>query len=683
MFKNGLLKVTKSIYIKVMLFTLLFTLVVTGKCYAQNVGRFAESITINGTNEMVLNDEEVQIDVTSGNVTCNYEIYNTKDEKVRAKILFPVKSDYPFEINFNAYVNDEFVLANVIDSNTSEYNYYYTFEALFEPKKNTNIKITYDALWKFNDDYSIVVGYNKNNGTIYKENIKHTKISFDFGELLKYYVVSPNDNSTYKKVGTKYVWEATNYTSNENISLLMRPKLITSNTNNLSYYDSKNSLKNVRVLIDVDSLYTKKEEEKKAVLDAADYLKLKLEELGCECALSNDVEALEKKIKKEAKFDYVITLICKQAQDPSIMTKEIYVEPFKKGKESKYVKSDIFATYVRNAGTSGVCEYFNNLTSNGVIGNNNVLKYIGSLDVSECKIDAPRIIVSLGYITDKEKVYESFQGIMEKTRLGLVIMNESEIKEENNKQVVVTKNNYKVTQGKKNFFQKVGTKISKFFKYNIVTIISSIMIGIGLAILRFVVISNHFEKKMQISYEEIKKREKALEEKLALIEKTKEENEKHKETLKEILRERLKKLTERKNKQEENFEEEIIKLNNPKEEKENSDVSLIVEEPSEFVEVTHKKEDEFSDITISEESFVNHKQSEDKKEISDTKEKTKKEKVKKEKKPHDNKIINLFKKIILEIKIKFAERKLNKFEKISKGEANKILRKVNSKNISK
>ena len=37
----------------------------------------------------------------------------------------------------------------------------------------------------------------------YKDNIKHTKITFDFGELLDYYVVSPNDNSTYKKVYLK------------------------------------------------------------------------------------------------------------------------------------------------------------------------------------------------------------------------------------------------------------------------------------------------------------------------------------------------------------------------------------------------------------------------------------------------------------------------------------------------
>lgn len=750
MFKKGFYK-SNNLTLKVLMFTLCFCLLISAKAYADNESRFAEGITIQGTNEMVLNNEEVLIDVKSGSTTCIYDIYNGQDQKIRAKVLFPVKSASPYEINFNSYVNDNFTLATLSEVNDKDTKYYYSFEVVFEPKKETNIKITYDSLWKFNSDYSVIVGFNKNSGSTYKENIKHTKITFDFGDLLDYYIVSPNDNSTYKKVNSKYIWEATNYLSNDNISLLMRPKLITSVQNNLSYYDTKNSLKDVRVLIDVDSLYTKKDEEKNAVNNAANFLKGKLEELGCEVAISNDIESLEKKIKKEAKFDYVISLICKQAQDPSIMQKEIYIEPYKKGNDTKYHESEVFANYVKNAGTSGVCEYFDNLTNNKILGNNNVLKYIGSLDVAESKVNAPRIIISLGYITDREKVYESYQGIMEKTRLGLVIMNECNKKEESNKQVVVTKNNYKVTQGKKNIFQKIGTKISKFFKYNIITIISSIMIGIGLAIVIFVLISNHFEKKMKISYDDIKRREKALEEKMALIEKTKEENEKHKETLKEILRERLKKLTNKNTKTSSTNDKVIEKINHVEIKNENEINDEIKDVPSEIKtelgsiiipsqykdmvslddykpieeayenemndsiiekekEEIYLREKEFEkeiketktlinskldkdilDAEINADSFMNHKKSDDKLSEKELKKKQKEEKKKEKQKNKTNdkkyfdvkNILDKTKNKYNELVKKIKERKLNKFEKASKGEAMKILRKVNNKNISK
>ena len=249
----------------------------------------------------------------------------------------------------------------------------------------------------------------------------------------------------------------------------MRLKLLTSKTDTLSYYDSKNALKDFRILIDVDSLYTKTLEEKNIVIDAANFLKIKLEELGCEVAISNNVEELEKKIKKEAKFDLVLSLICKTSQDPNMITKEVYIEPFQKGNESNYIESDMIAKHIINAGTSGVSEYFGNLRDNNLVSINNVLKYVGGLDVNKVNYDAPRVIISLGYISDFQKTYESYEGIMEKTRLGLAIMNEVNDEEKNNKNTIITKNNYKVTKGKKNIFQKIGNKISKFFKYNIVT----------------------------------------------------------------------------------------------------------------------------------------------------------------------------------------------------------------------
>ncbi|MCQ2978570.1 MAG: hypothetical protein MJ245_02105 [Clostridia bacterium] len=645
----------------------LFLFVFNKKVYA-NQGRFAEDIIIKGTSELILNEELINVDVNKGTVTGDYEFYNPSAQNIKAKILFPITTDYS-KLNFSSYVNDSYVLAKLNDNNT-----YYEFEATFLKNETTKIKIAYDCIWKVNDDYSVVVGCNRNNQSTYKDAIKHTKITFDFGDLANYYVVSPNDNSTYKRVDNKLVWEATNYTNKENVSLLMRLKLLTSKTDTLSYYDSKNALKDFRILIDVDSLYTKTLEEKNIVIDAANFLKIKLEELGCEVAISNNVEELEKKIKKEAKFDLVLSLICKTSQDPNMITKEVYIEPFKKGNESNYIESDMIAKHIINAGSSGVSEYFANLRDNNLIPINNVLKYVGGLDVNKVNYDAPRVIISLGYISDFQKTYESYEGIMEKTRLGLAIMNEVNDEEENNKNTIITKNNYKVTKGKKNIFQKVGNKISKFFKYNIVTIISSVMIGIGLAIVIFVVISNHFEKKMKISYEDIQKREKAIEEKIALIEKTKIENEKHKETLKEILRNRLNKIKnkEENNSSNQNQNNDVIKINLKKEDDNTYTYVYQDELPKENVTTTadvtnNSASSDYVSYKVDETSFANNIV-------------TKKE----------NKFINGCNKFFSNIKTKMndakeknEERKLNKFSKTSKGEAKKILSKVNNKNISK
>ncbi|MCQ2749299.1 MAG: hypothetical protein MJ246_04855 [Clostridia bacterium] len=111
--------------------------------------------------------------------------------------------------------------------------------------------------------------------------------------------------------------------------------------------------------------------------------------------------------------------------------------------------------YIVNAGTSGIGNYFANLKENNLAPGDNVFADKGTRSFSQINYgDLPRVIVALGYSSDVNKRYnKNMDNFLEKIRLGLVLFEEVSVY--GDKEVKVSKDNFRIDRASKNFFKSL------------------------------------------------------------------------------------------------------------------------------------------------------------------------------------------------------------------------------------
>lgn len=514
-------KKLKAKLFKLILFTLSLTVLIyvflstTSKGFMSmsfavtNTGKFLDNLYISDCEGLEIYEENTEVDVISGTVSSTYLIKNAKQGTFRGKFKFPVRNNYKTNgmkvekdtTNFNAYING--VKVNVTEEldETKKFDFYYTFENMFSGGVDTEVTITYETIWKIATDYSVVIGAYRESNTGFSGNIHHTKIVFDFGELSDYFVITPDDNSVYSVISSKFIWEGEDYSASEDIVLVAKPKLLKSNSVNTNYYPNKDGLKGLKILVDNTSLNKKKDGEPEFLTKAGDRLVAILKEAGAEAATTEKIVDYEKEINGKAKFDIVVSICLDWSSNPLDNLGNIYIEDSEKGHEEQFVESLEMKKYILNAGTSGIGNYFTNLKENNLAPSENVFTDKGSRSFNKLIYgDLPRVIVSLGYSSDVNKRYnKNMENYLEKIRLGLVLFEETS--EYGDKEVKVTKDDFRIDRASKNFFTELWRSISKFFVYNGLTILICILLGAALGVGGFIFAINKAEKAIKEKFE--------------------------------------------------------------------------------------------------------------------------------------------------------------------------------------
>lgn len=505
--------ILSTLLVTVLVFIFMSTSKVGGflsKSYAAvNTGKFLDSLYVDNVEGLELYEEITEVDVVSGTVSSTYTIKNSKQGTFRGKFKFPVRNNYKTNgmkvekdtTNFNAYVNGVKVNVSEEVDDTKKYDFYYTFENMFSGGVDTEVTITYETIWKIAADYSVVIGAYREKDTGFSGVVHHTKLVFDFGELGDYFVISPDDNSVYSVVGSKFIWEGEDYEASEDIVLVAKPKLLKSTTVNTSYYPNLDGLKGSKILVDNTSLNRKKDGEEEFLTKAGDKLVELLKESGAEAATTEKLTEYEKEINGNAKFDYVISIGLDWSSNPQDALGNVYIEDSVKGLEQKFVESLEMKKYILNAGTSGIGNYFTNLKENNLAPGDNVFVDKGIKTVNQIEYEnLPRVIVTLGYSSDVNKRYnKNMDNFLEKIRLGLVIF--EEVSEYGDTEHKVSKDDFKIDKASKSFIKKVWTTISKFFVYNGLTILICILLGAALGVGGFIFAINKAEKAIKDKFE--------------------------------------------------------------------------------------------------------------------------------------------------------------------------------------
>ncbi len=204
------------------------------------------------------------------------------------------------------------------------------------------------------------IGYEFMPFNTWKSEIKDSKLEIDFGdEMYKYNVEVLN--GLFRKVGSKYIWEAKNYIPKKNIELKYIKK---------EYEKMDRPLKDKSVYVDMLSLLSKDKEESYVLSEYAYEIEKRLKDLGVLIVTS------------DSNADYVITLSCLKGDD--IGSDEVYIA-------YEDIHSDKFDKFIISR---SICEIFSEIAKKET-------KIIEPFNGSE----TPRIILNVGSFNDVNKNY--------------------------------------------------------------------------------------------------------------------------------------------------------------------------------------------------------------------------------------------------------------------------------------
>lgn len=492
---------------KLMTLILLIAMIINTRFVAYSLpitsGRFGEAIYIDNNDSIMLTNENIYIEVATGQVTSVYELTNVSDGDRNINMKFPGRITYKsgqveeqIDISdINVYVDKNNIQIDREKIQGSEYDYWYVWNTTFKKNEIREIRVTYVSTWEKDSNEGIKTGFIRTKGGPWKGELKYSKITFDFNGLLDYYIVNSLDSGIYKIVDEKYIWEAKEYVPNEDLIFYMKPKLLESNILNVSYYGNDDALYGKKILIDIDTNYTSTQEEKDIKTKAAVDLKWRLENSKAEVCISTDLKEYEKSYSGQVKFDYIITLICDKSNNIEKNKSYIAYEKVQKGNEEKYRRSKEIVNKIIRCGIDAENINFTNLNTN----NTNIFEDYGEIIISEAyDYEVPRVIISLGYVTDYKMRYKEYQEELAKIRLGLTVYEESieniNAEEELEKEEELY---YKREE------QKKHTGLSKFgvfVKYNLPTIIICLVIGAILGIVIFTTVIANEQRKNRERY---------------------------------------------------------------------------------------------------------------------------------------------------------------------------------------
>lgn len=174
-----------------------------GLAYANDasMGRMGETVYALQETDVIMVSEDILIkfntEDSSGNVTCKFVFKNSGEAKT-VLMGFPASMEIEYEgltteervrlNNFTAFKNGQEILVSEIDGSSmeeqfSKYPSWYTFEVVFDAGETLTMTHAYDVNFTYYSEGSISIGYILETGSTWKDNIGHSKVTFDLSEI--------------------------------------------------------------------------------------------------------------------------------------------------------------------------------------------------------------------------------------------------------------------------------------------------------------------------------------------------------------------------------------------------------------------------------------------------------------------------------------------------------------------
>ena len=202
-----------------------------------SVGRTPDGVYPINNADVVMQSEDINIQVESGLVDCNFVFQNTSDASQDVLMGFPARSKIYEEgpdvrdidvHDFKAYIDGrevpvklekEVTLQGSLSSVVGNYESWYVFDVKFPAGAVMNIRNTYritNSLYAGGDES---VGYVLKTGAAWKGKIGHARVVFDLGSIQPY-MISEMFPASMVSSGNKVVWERDNIEPYYNLSMM-------------------------------------------------------------------------------------------------------------------------------------------------------------------------------------------------------------------------------------------------------------------------------------------------------------------------------------------------------------------------------------------------------------------------------------------------------------------------------
>lgn len=212
---------------------------------------FANDASLGRMGETVYPMEEANVEMVSediyvnsnGEVKCEFVFRNLGEEKT-VLMGFPATLDLTHENmtteenvtlkNFTAFLNGDSIEVELkegisIGENFAKFPYWYVFEVPFKENETLILNHTYDVFFTSFSNSEIAMGYVLKTGATWKNNIGHTKVTFDLSEFHPWGILfeyGGNSVENFKYIDGKLIYENWDYKPENDIKLaIMRYSL--------------------------------------------------------------------------------------------------------------------------------------------------------------------------------------------------------------------------------------------------------------------------------------------------------------------------------------------------------------------------------------------------------------------------------------------------------------------------